>query len=896
MQANKETLDELKHKSKNWKLRLLPNPDKSDFNSFRNLVKNEFPFPAAWTTWDNNKFLHKIIDDKWKEKEVEVKYFWAPWDDKSVYEVVYNPIRKSFTVSSKFNWDVKWKNWKSEKKRFSYKRDMDWNNFLIFFTQKWLVPQTEEEAKDAVVRQYNDFKIVNGGKWKLNWFSFNNVIHWFKDIFWTIKKKIDDYDKKQDEKFRKLVEGGILNTIWAIPLLPESLKSAIWERQQEIYNESFNAAWQEIETYLKALQSDEQFADTFDQVPPHVQTIYWKSYKQFIIDLFDKKWETSTQEKRKAAALLLANIQKWSSPYRGLSWMENSWLWVKVILGNLHYGQFMRDKQKCINDLKNAWKEKDQIQDVLATCEMDYIMNNVNWANWKLKYFGSHEWRWIPWNEYKTNYKPNPSKILLSEKFSKELKSAYQWWFDQSSVENAFGEIKHNDFNLAKEDFKRLIKSSRFPWAIANLKKMFLLAKTPEQQSEYQKCFLLYMLSGVLDINGKKGLRKQTYQWAKSMSFLPGMLAKETWHSEQVVVLLDDFCQENWYWKFSESVKSYFHAWDLKNWKLKIDNLIDELDSRWNLEKMQNFEKYSKSEFLSKPFAKGSVLWNLQESALKTDIENIDNSLLDNPLVANSGWLLSNINVVDDRILFKNWEFEWKDPDERNNRKEFWIKIKDEINMKNANSVEDLSLLLKQYFSRFRFSDREEIYKWIKTASRRREEIWKEKFYENDSHIKDSMWIIWPREIESIIRYAFKWHTMYNRFNGRLPDELNDVLDAFQHKFDEAFNNNMFENLDIISKVFYIANAENIQPYWLWSWSKYNWAVTGREYSIEEEWGWKTEKEIKTRVKRNFISWNFINKKIADMENSFKKLPDKQYKSYTNSTLNDLMSRFYDAS
>jgi hypothetical protein len=57
---------------------------------------------------------------------------------------------------------------------------------------------------------------------------------------------------------------------------------------------------------------------------------------------------------------------------------------------------------------------------------------------------------------------------------------------------------------------------------------MFLLAKTREQQSEYQKCFLLYMLSGVLDINGKKGLRKQTYQWAKTMSFLPGMLAKET--------------------------------------------------------------------------------------------------------------------------------------------------------------------------------------------------------------------------------------------------------------------------------------------------------------------------------------------------------------------------------
>jgi hypothetical protein len=46
---------------------------------------------------------------------------------------------------------------------------------------------------------------------------------------------------------------------------------------------------------------------------------------------------------------------------------------------------------------------------------------------------------------------------------------------------------------------------------------MFLLAKNDEQKTEYQKCFLVYMLSGVLDVNGKKDLRKQTYQWAKTM-------------------------------------------------------------------------------------------------------------------------------------------------------------------------------------------------------------------------------------------------------------------------------------------------------------------------------------------------------------------------------------------
>jgi hypothetical protein len=52
---------------------------------------------------------------------------------------------------------------------------MDWNNFLIFISQKGLVPQTEAEASNALQRQEQEFKMANGGKWTLNWFSFNNV-------------------------------------------------------------------------------------------------------------------------------------------------------------------------------------------------------------------------------------------------------------------------------------------------------------------------------------------------------------------------------------------------------------------------------------------------------------------------------------------------------------------------------------------------------------------------------------------------------------------------------------------------------------------------------------------------------------------------------------------------
>ena len=923
-QMDKETLNEFKKTAKKTsgsedKVWLLPNPNKSDFNSHRENLNNKlwtstFSFPINWVTRDGNKFMQKVVDEKWKEKEVEVKYFWASWDDTSTYKIEYSPIRRCFTVSSSFNWKEKWKDWKPKTERFSYKRDMDWNNFLIFYTQKWLCPQTEEEANDAIVRQDEEFKALNGWHWKLNWFSINNIKHWFKDIFSNLKKKLDDYNKRKDEEFRKLAERRFLNCLGAIPLLPPSIRTAIWERQQELYSEEFNEARTEIERYLKALQSDDQFADTFEWVPAHVQTLYWKSYKKFIEDLYNRKWSISTEEKRKAAALLLANIQKGWSPYRWLSGYENSGLWVKVILGNAHYQQFLRDKQKCINDLKNAWDEKEQLEDVLATCEMDYIMNNINWANWKLKYFGSHEKRGIPWKEG-TDYIPNPSKRLLSEKFSKELKNSYKWWFDASAVNSAFNEIKHNDFNLAREDFKRFLKSWRFPQAISNLEKMFSLADNDEQKADYQKCFLIYMLSGILDFNGKKDLRKQAYQWAKTMSFLPGMLAKNVWHPQQVVTLLDDFCQEKWYWKFSETVKSYFHEWDLKKrdlkkWDPRINALIWDMDAWWNVDKMKKFEEYTKSTFPSKKFPEGSVLHELQKSALKTDMENIDNSLLENDVVANSGWLLSNANVVRDRMLIKDGEFEGKEPKEKDNRKKFWKQITDELKemkMNHSGDPESVKLVLNQYFSRFWLNseaDRQKAYQWVRTAYEWKKHVWQRVEYDYTWKWKKEWYIdmgtISMKEIEDIIRYTFQWTVRKDHFSSRkLPAEMEDALKAFQDFFRSAFEKGTLEN-PIVKEGAFKSSDLNVDILLLWSRELYkdvfSWEGDNpRNFGEVPQEGADLKHDSKERrkaQKRAFQSWRFINHELAQIEKSFKnRLPKTSYHVITQDTSSDIQTR-----
>jgi hypothetical protein len=78
--------------------------------------------------------------------------------------------------------------------------------------------------------------------------------------------------------------------------------------------------------------------------------------------------------------------------------------------------------------------------------------------------------------------------------------------FTASSVENQFNSMKHNDFNLAKKTFEKNIKSARYPSANAALKKMFTLACDKDQILMYKRCFLIYLLSGVLDVNCRKDL------------------------------------------------------------------------------------------------------------------------------------------------------------------------------------------------------------------------------------------------------------------------------------------------------------------------------------------------------------------------------------------------------
>lgn len=853
---------------------LLPDPDWLSFDSFREklngkLWKSKFTFPPDWTTWDGDKFMHKITED-WEEKDVKVNHFWVSWDNKTTYEIQYHPAKRSFTVSSTFNWEEPWKDWKSEKKRFAYRREMDWNNFLIFYNQKWLTPQTEDEYQRALQRQNEEFKLLNGWKWKLYWFSINNIKNGFKDIIWSLKKWIEDYDKRKTEDFKDIVTGPILETLSKLPL-PPSLKYAVWQSQEELYNKQFNGARPEIETYLKELQSDEQFADTFDQVPPHVQSIYWKSYKKFLTDLFDRKWEPDITERRKAAALLLANIQKWDSPYRGLSDYENKWIWVKTVLWEWHYNQFMDDRKKCLEVIANAWDDKEQYQAAFARCEMDYIINNVCWSDGKIPFFGSHEERWIP-GKPGTNYVPNPSKRILSEKFANELRGSCEW-FNKSTIETAYGKASSRNFVQARADFDRFLKSSRNQKWIGNFMRMIDTAKTESQLYELRKCFLIYVLSGLLDVYWDKDMREQVYIWWRTMTFLPWMLAYNTWHAEQSVELIDDFCEEYWYPKFSSGVKSYFQKRNLKNWWLNVEGLIKEVNKRRTPEIDKNFDDYSKHKFKYKHFPEGSTLYNLQKELKNPKTKEVYRPMLKNSLIANSWWLSSNNDIVEDRYQFRDWVFAWEEVKQQEERAKFWKGISKELDLSqkgpnrlNPSNPNDLDLVLTQFLDRFNLdseSDKHEIFTRIKTADLRKDRKWQHSYVPREGGI--DMWVIGDKEINSIIWYAFKWNALFNCFSCRkLPKELDDALNNFYLFFKKAFEENTFKKSKIIHESFGIVDENDFAELKVGSWDVYASAIDSNNNLRRDN------DQTKNDQGKELLSSRFINSKIAQMEKNFR--------------------------
>ena len=314
---------------------------------------------------------------------------------------------------------------------------------------------------------------------------------------------------------------------------------------------------------------------------------------------------------------------------------------------------------------------------------------------------------------------------------------------------------------------------------------------------------------------------------------------------------------------------------------------------------MKAFENYSRSKFPCKKFPEGSTLKKLQDSALDPSMENINYQLLENPLIANNWWILSNANVIRDRMAIKDWNFDWKDPDEKNDRADFWKKIADEVENMDYSSPESVNLVLNQYFSRFGLNseaDKQKAYKRIHTAYCWKDVIWAENIIDYNGKWQNlSMWPISKDEIDDILWYTFQWTVRRDCFSSRkLPPEMEEALKKFQSFFKKAFDSWTLKHPTVVNDAFK-SGWMDVKPMELWSRNVYKDVFAGDwefEYDSTEIWdeneAFKDPKKRRKAQKRVFQTRDFINYEMAQIEKTFKnRLPKASYRVLTQDTSSD---------
>lgn len=229
------------------------------------------------------------------------------------------------------------------------------------------------------------------------------------------------------------------------------------------------------------------------------------------------------------AAAMISNLKKGKGLYRGMAEEDNKGLWIQCLLGPEHYQRYLQYKRKIQADIDRGVGDADQLRDLLAKSEVNYIVWNIQNSHGKDKYFGSvsDENRQI-------------LKKIYSDKFVGQLSDAFEETTGQSAIENAYSKAKKMyTFNIAEEEFKKNIKSGRIEAGLGTLKRMGELAKEKEQRYVLAASMSYVTMSGILN----KYAGKETMTWfdglARSFMLPTAFFADKPYHQHYAWHLLD---------------------------------------------------------------------------------------------------------------------------------------------------------------------------------------------------------------------------------------------------------------------------------------------------------------------------------------------------------------------
>lgn len=769
-----------------WKFYKLPNPkdSKDPIEHLKKLNEAELPnkfWVFGLLTRDKGKFIKDVINEKWEIRQEEVSHFgnqyetmeeWKMKLTNIVYKVKHNPDTKSFVVSSE---QIHYENSKE-----TYSQEMDYNSFCIFIAEKWLQPLTNKETEKRQ-EEYKKETMKNTLPKKWKWMSIWAIIWWVK---WfrtkATKDRLEAKKKKNQEDFENyLLEGWLWIKLWHIPWFKD------WadEMQSEFEAKKENKNRKEIEKWLKKFEKDYDWGSMFDGEDTGLKEIFW--WKGYVDWLKDDKYLgedlTDLNDLHKWAALLLAMIWKWKSPYR---WKIDSEatkaLRVKKLLWPRHHVHFLRQREQMINKIK---QNPSQNLDDMVRWEMSYIVNTVRWNP-------NGDWWTIEANDSDKGLLANLSKQIFSENFANQLDEKSKAWANASTVEAELDKMKEiNNFDEVIANANKN-KTGRIQQAIAATIRAWQLADTSGQYRRVKQAFLFILLSWDVNTYCKKETKKLITNHCLAMGFVPWFLAEDWDHQAKIKHLLDKATNGN----FWQEVK------------FKDKTGLEDALSKWrNTDKNYNdLEKWFKSGFRYDEW--DAVIKEFQDK--RDNSGEIPNKWWEKSIVIKNAGLDSSNSLVNKWMNYRGWKFDDKDQDKDKDITDFWGAIlKDLKGISSSNSSQEVKFWIKKFLSYFAgqwFSEwmYKEVFSRLLTA-------------------KDQ-WT--PTVQKQLLWYITKWQILSKVWQNYPPDVFDQVLEEFYNIFSKNLGKIVWERkTDIFWKLEDVRSLPFVPPEQfnsLWKWGE----------------------------------------------------------------------------
>lgn len=763
------------------------------------------------------------LDEKWFEKKEIINY-----------EVKFN---SNWTVDVSYN---------------NYKRNMDYNNFLLFISTKRLKPKTKADV-DNDNKEIEKWHTHSGSKFKFFWVAnIRNMVTW-------VSKKINEWVKKQIEKQDKrfynvaIWEWGIANklqsVIWRIP--------GVWDALENIDTDFKNTKDKETrdktEEILKKIEWHNDFGAIFED-PNYLNEILWSgvSLKDMILS-WKLPWWLSWDKRFVASAILLAQISKWPWPYQKMESKRFQGIWVKLLLWEPYYSKFMNNQKEIIAEMKAKqwlyWPWFDaQLAAELAKAEMTFIINNVWWR--------------APWQRLWSTMDDTRPKTTWSDQFAWKLEERFNEYISRTKVEEWAGKLDNvNNFTFAYIEYRRLLEAWRPTKALPYLKKMAQLAKSPDQIKRFKGAILYGMLTWFFLHYTLPSTQVRIQGICRSFGFSPWLWAPHIDHQKKIAHFLNVASK----WTFYTS--TWYKLSDFESGKEVAYKKFRE----WEKGKTIGFEKRwdgnaSKiDEFLNKGMYEESMddatINQLKSSSMEAQQEDIDqdisknSALIKNYPLSLTKWTIGPISRYD------NWTFNGKDNDEIQRSQDARNAIAKAIPkwpVEKWRLVYTTKRFLNRFDDTFDGSSKEELVRVLATVKKYKNKIRTEWWNISQTFEWVKRWEINNSDIKNIMWYMTSWK-IFSRKSAP-PEEFRRAVEAFEtmfwdniDKMDDNFIEQTFgkENVQYFNE----QNSYQLVPR----------NVFGRITEIGTGHLEEYEKRFKNKYMELNNKWVFINKNMKNI-------------------------------